>query len=107
MEALFFRQIEPRGLKNFAAQLKEGARTARLLRPQFFSFSLSFSLSLSLWFLLYFCCALFLLCTFRLLCTFMHRFPQKIAASPLAKIMGKLYSHSRLSREALKTSRLN
>ena len=30
-------QIEPGSLKNFAAQLKEGARTARFQRPQFFS----------------------------------------------------------------------
>jgi hypothetical protein len=29
-------QIEPGSLKNFAAQLKEGARTARFQRPQFF-----------------------------------------------------------------------
>jgi hypothetical protein len=28
-------------------------------------------------------------------------------ASPLVKLLGKLYSHARLSREALKTSRLN
>jgi len=31
------RQIEPGGLKNFAAQLKEGARAARFLRPRFFA----------------------------------------------------------------------
>jgi hypothetical protein len=30
-------QIEPGSLKNFAAQLKEGAAAARLLRPQSFS----------------------------------------------------------------------
>jgi hypothetical protein len=87
MEALLSRQIEPGSLKNFAAQLKEGARTARLLRPQFFSLSFSlfsFSLSRSLWFLLYFGCALLLLCTF------MHSFPQQFLASPLVKIMGKL-----------------
>jgi hypothetical protein len=30
-------QIEPGSLKNFAAQLKEGARAARFERPQFFS----------------------------------------------------------------------
>ena len=30
------RQIEPGGLKNFAAQLKEGARTVRFMRPRFF-----------------------------------------------------------------------
>ena len=29
-------QIEPGSLKNFTAQLKEGAGTARLMRPQFF-----------------------------------------------------------------------
>jgi hypothetical protein len=29
-------QIEPGGLKNFAAQLKEGARAARFMRPRFF-----------------------------------------------------------------------
>jgi len=28
-------QIEPGSLKNFAAQLSEGALTARLVRPQF------------------------------------------------------------------------
>jgi hypothetical protein len=35
-EALLSRQIEPGGLKNFAAQLNGGARTERLMRPQFF-----------------------------------------------------------------------
>jgi hypothetical protein len=30
------RQIEPGGLNNFAAQLKEGARAARFMRPRFF-----------------------------------------------------------------------
>jgi hypothetical protein len=34
--SLFWRQIEPGSLKNFAAQLNEGARIARFLRPQFF-----------------------------------------------------------------------
>jgi hypothetical protein len=32
-------QIEPGSLKNFAAQLKEGAAAARQLRPRFFSFA--------------------------------------------------------------------
>ena len=31
-----WRQIEPGSLKNFAAQLKEGARAERFMRPQFF-----------------------------------------------------------------------
>jgi hypothetical protein len=35
-EVLLSRQIEPGGLKNFAAQLNGGAGTARLMRPQFF-----------------------------------------------------------------------
>jgi len=39
-------QIEPGSLKNFAAQLKEGAAVARPLRPQSFG-SLCFSVSLS------------------------------------------------------------
>jgi hypothetical protein len=33
---IFSRQIEPGSIKNFAAQLKEGARTERLMRPRFF-----------------------------------------------------------------------
>ena len=33
---IFCPQIEPKSLKNFAAQLKEGARIARFERPQFF-----------------------------------------------------------------------
>src|SRR5215469_1413565 len=33
---IFSRQIEPGKHKNFAAQLKEGARTERLMRPRFF-----------------------------------------------------------------------
>jgi hypothetical protein len=33
---LLSRQIEPGSFKHFAAQLKEGARTERFMRPQFF-----------------------------------------------------------------------
>jgi hypothetical protein len=36
-QGLLSTQIEPGSLKNFAAQLKEGARAARFERPQFFS----------------------------------------------------------------------
>ena len=34
--SLLWRQIEPGSLKNFAAQLIEGARAERFMRPRFF-----------------------------------------------------------------------
>ena len=37
IEALSLRQIEPGSLKNFSAQLKEGAKASRPMRPRFFA----------------------------------------------------------------------